>query len=310
MKIIQPVATVSKQNPDQIIFQCPGISATGDYFLETFSSGLQLLVMNMRFSQPVTLYNEASPYTIGIGFIARGRSEDFSRDSGYKISVTPGVSGYFTYVHPVDMGEKIMAGHYQRAWVIMEPETLIRLANEDEQSFAPFIDAPKHNPFHLERDRLTPTMSHTLQQIFNCPYQGKTRSFFLESKMLELMVCKLEQIKESQEKGGCRPVSLKPGDRERVHHAAKILEQQMNNPPDLHALSRAVAMCRSKLHTCFRQEFGQTPLEYLRDMRLDKAKILLEQGRCNVTEAASLVGYSNAGHFSHLFFKRYHFLPR
>ncbi|PIE74434.1 MAG: hypothetical protein CSA18_05110, partial [Deltaproteobacteria bacterium] len=51
MQTIQPIATVSEQNPGQIIFQCPGIPATGDFFLETFSSGLQLLVMNMNFSQ-------------------------------------------------------------------------------------------------------------------------------------------------------------------------------------------------------------------------------------------------------------------
>ncbi len=76
------IATVSKQNPGQILFQCPGIPATGDFFLETFSSGLQLLVRNMNFSQPVTLYNKDNTYTIGMSFIARGKSENFSRDIG------------------------------------------------------------------------------------------------------------------------------------------------------------------------------------------------------------------------------------
>ncbi|PID73928.1 MAG: hypothetical protein CSB33_01080, partial [Desulfobacterales bacterium] len=80
MQTIQPIATVSEQNPDQIIFHCPDTSAKGDFFLESFSSGLKLLVMNMNFSQPVTLYNEASPHTIGMSFIAKGKSEDFSRD--------------------------------------------------------------------------------------------------------------------------------------------------------------------------------------------------------------------------------------
>ncbi len=309
MKTIQPVATVSERNPDQILFQCPGTSAKGDFFLESFSSGLQLLVMNMDFSQPITLYNEDCPYTIGMSFIARGKSEDFSRDCGHNINVTPGISGYFTYARPVDMGEKIMAGHYQRAWVIMEPETLTRLANEDEQSFAPFIDVLKRKPFHLEADRLTPAMGNTLQQIFNCPYQGKIRSFFLESKMLELLAGKLEQIQNTQNKGGCRPSSLKPGDRERVHQAARILEQGMENPPNLSSLARAVGLSRSKFHPCFCREFGLSPLEYLRDIRLCRAKRLLEQGRCNVTEAAFMVGYSNPGYFSQLFQERYLSLP-
>ncbi len=309
MKIIQPVATVSEYNPDQILFRCPGVSAKGDFFLETFSSGLQLLVINMDFNQPVTLYNENSPHTIGMSFIARGKSEDFSRDCGHTISITPRISGYFTYAHPVDIGGKIMPGHYQRIWIIMEPETLTRLANEDEQAFAPFIDALKQKPFHLETDRLTSTMRNSLRQIFNCPYQGKTRSFFMESKMLELLACKLEQIQNSRKKGCYRSASLKPGDREKVRHAARILQQRIENPPDLASLARAVGLSRSKFHPCFCREFGMSPLEYVRDIRLCRAKKLLEQGRCNVTEAACMVGYSNPGYFSQLFQERYLFSP-
>ncbi len=259
----------------------------------------------MGFSQPVTLYNEDNTYTIGMSFIARGKSEAFSRDCGHNFFITPGISGYFTYAAPVGIGEKIMAGHYQRVWVIMEPETLTRMANEDEQAFAPFITALKHKPFHVEGDRLTPAMGNTLQQIFNCPYQGKSRSLFLESKMLELLVGKLEQMKNGQNKGGCRPAPLKPGDRERVHHAAKILEQRMENPPDLGSLAKAVGLSRSKFHPCFCREFGMSPLEYLRDIRLCRAKRLLEQGQCNVTEAAYMAGYSNPGYFSQLFQERY-----
>ncbi len=258
---------------------------------------------------PVTLYNENSPYTIGMSFIAKGKSEHFSRDCGHTVFVTPRRNGYFTYAYPVDMTEKIMAGDYQRAWIIMEPETLTRLANEDEQAFAPFIDALKHKPFYLKADRLTRAMGHTLQQIFHCPYQGKTRSFFLESKMLELLACKLEQIQNSHNKGSCRPTPLKPGDRERVRQAARILQQRMENPPDLASLARAVGLSRSKFHPCFCREFGMSPLEYVRDIRLCRAKKLLEQGRCNVTEASCMVGYSNPGYFSLLFQERYLFKP-
>ncbi len=31
MKTIQPVATVSEQNSDQILFHCPGAAVNGDY---------------------------------------------------------------------------------------------------------------------------------------------------------------------------------------------------------------------------------------------------------------------------------------
>ncbi len=56
--------------------------------------------------------------------------------------------------------------------------------------------------------------------------------------MLELLACKPEQIQNSRKKGCYRSVSLKPGDRERVRHAAKLLEQQMENPTERIAITR------------------------------------------------------------------------
>lgn len=44
---------------------------------------------------------------------------------------------------------------------------------------------------------VTPAMRSALRQIFNCPFQGKTKQIYLESKCLELITLKLEQLKQS-----------------------------------------------------------------------------------------------------------------
>ncbi len=308
MQTIHLNTTISEYNPNQILFQCPKTVGSGNFFLETFSSDLKLMVMDMNFYQPVILIKENNPYIIGMNFIGKGKSEDFCQDYKYCLPIAPKTSGYFTHTQPITISKKIFQKNYQQISIIMELNTLTKLADEDEQTFAPFVTGLKHKPFHVEENKLTPIMSNILQQIFNCPYRGKTRSLFLESKMLELMVCKLEQIKTSP-KNSCRPTSLKQKDKERVHFAAKLLEQQIENPPDLSELAKAAGLSRSKFHACFSLEFGCSPLEYLRDIRLSQAKKLLEQGSYNVTEAAYKVGYNNLGHFSRLFQKRYLALP-
>lgn len=48
-----------------------------------------------------------------------------------------------------------------------------------------------------EIGHITPAMQSALRQIFNCPFQGKTKQIYLESKCLELITLKLEQLKQS-----------------------------------------------------------------------------------------------------------------
>lgn len=60
----------------------------------------------------------------------------------------------------------------------------------------------------------------------------------------------------------------------------------------------------------FKSETGNTPIHYLIDIRLERARDILEKGQCNsIQEVASMVGYEDAYHFSKLFKKKYHVPP-
>ena len=56
----------------------------------------------------------------------------------------------------------------------------------------------------------------------------------------------------------------------------------------------------------FKSETGNTPIRHLINIRLEKAKELLENGwEGSIQEVAMQVGYDDASHFSRLFKKRY-----
>lgn len=60
----------------------------------------------------------------------------------------------------------------------------------------------------------------------------------------------------------------------------------------------------------FKSETGDTPIRHLINIRLEKAKALLEEGdNSSIQEIAGMVGYDDAYHFSKLFKKRYGFSP-
>lgn len=66
-------------------------------------------------------------------------------------------------------------------------------------------------------------------------------------------------------------------------------------------LARYVAITERYLTHCFREEMGITPTAYINRYRVKRAKLLLEQGKLNITEVAQAVGFSDGSYFSRVF---------
>lgn len=74
----------------------------------------------------------------------------------------------------------------------------------------------------------------------------------------------------------------------------------------------AAKMYLSPYYICriFKSETGDTPIDYLIRLRMEKAKALLEEDPSqSIQEVAAGVGYEDAYHFSKLFKKRYGISP-
>ena len=80
--------------------------------------------------------------------------------------------------------------------------------------------------------------------------------------------------------------------------------EHYNEDINLERLSREFAMSSSHLSRSFYQSFRVSPINYLIDYRLSKAKDLLIFTDKPVYEIAASVGYENVYHFSNLFSKR------
>lgn len=60
----------------------------------------------------------------------------------------------------------------------------------------------------------------------------------------------------------------------------------------------------------FREYTGKSPIEYRNDIRLKNAKIMLQSGEYNVSEAAERSGFSNLSFFIRLYKKKYGYTPK
>lgn len=90
----------------------------------------------------------------------------------------------------------------------------------------------------------------------------------------------------------------------RVDKALKQIHSNFRDPIDVDKLAGIVNMSPSAFHRAFKEVTASSPIQYLKKIRLDRARTLLAEQGIRVNEAALEVGYESSSQFSREF-KRY-----
>lgn len=190
--------------------------------------------------------------------------------------------------------------------VVIHPQLFATFIPEDLSLSSINLASPFPSEFnlvgHTSASMLTP-----LQQILNCPYDGTIKKTYLESKALELIALKLNQVSESRLYP--EDVSLKADDIERIYLAKEILLDNMENPPSLITLAKQAGLNDFKLKRGFRQIFGTTVFGCLRQHRMEQAQRLLESYDLSISQVSQSVGYASPSQFSAAFKKAFGYSP-
>lgn len=96
---------------------------------------------------------------------------------------------------------------------------------------------------------------------------------------------------------------------QRIAAAKVFIDDNYQEDIDLEQISKQAFLSRFHFHRLFRQVYKKTPLQYITQKRLDKAKNLLSENK-PVTEVCNEVGFESIGSFSVLFKKEIGFAPQ
>lgn len=96
---------------------------------------------------------------------------------------------------------------------------------------------------------------------------------------------------------------------QRVHVVIHLMKGELRRVPSLTDLAASVNLSPSRMRHLFKSETGETPAQYLKRMRMQKAAELLATTFYSVKEIMSRVGLQNESHFTHDFKRAYGLTP-
>ena len=97
---------------------------------------------------------------------------------------------------------------------------------------------------------------------------------------------------------------------ERVVTAKMYIDDNFHESLDLDQISRQAFLSRFHFHRLFTRIYRKTPHQHLTNIRLQRAKALLEKEGISITQVCSAVGFESLGSFSTLFRKHHGYAPQ
>ena len=220
---------------------------------------------------------------------------------------TPGLALSFYADEQVEFVHTISEKKALKCLVIVTAiRNLEKLPNQEGELFSQLLHqlvAPSDHFVGGPRFYMTPSMLHIVEQVFQIPYEGKTKMMFYRSQMTALLSHYFGQLAKMSES------SISQTEREKLFEAKEILSRNLETPPSLSELSRQIGLNSFKLKKNFKALFGVPVFKYLQNQRLSKAHELLRGQELSVQEVAWNVGYDSLSSFSNAFSQKYGYRP-
>ncbi|MGB3617207.1 MAG: AraC family transcriptional regulator [Catalinimonas sp.] len=300
---------------DEVILQLPDVHGTGTLRGINFQNGLGLLLFDCTFHDDFAFrYRQDADHPLRCMFCLEGEMMHL-HDPRHRVQYTllPLLGSVTCSVAASEQEFRIAAAtpikiavleinrkaYYEKIACDLDtlPESL-RDVFEDIESESSFL---YQGYYSLQ-------VAETVRQMFEAPYEGVARKAFVESRCLELFSHQVQQYNDDQ-LGSRRQVVLRQHDVSKLRLAREALLEDLRNPPTIPQLALRVGINEQKLKSGFKSLFQTTINQYLRDHRLERARLLLAEGTRNVEETMHEIGYVNRGYFARRFKEKYGVLP-
>lgn len=153
----------------------------------------------------------------------------------------------------------------------------------------------------------TMNMMHCIHDLLNCPYTGELRRIYYDALVKELLIMVLYETATRPLRKTIRFASKEV---ETLYELKNYLLTNMDKPLNLEQLAKIYNATPRTLKRRFFTLFGIKLYNFLLDMRMKQASLLLLETNTSIEHIAALAGYQSFANFSTAFKKYYGHSPK
>jgi len=307
-------ATVETDCSESIL-NIPSTAGEGSFIGFSFNNGMDLLTINVQLKKDLILNFEPNDNPpLSFQFCLEGSMVHIFNNGQMRYQLTPLFGAITSTPEGKSQCFKIPAFQKIAVTMLLFDRSLYqeKLACELEKmpdKLEAIFSAQTHSPSFLYQTNYSISIGECINTIVQNDYEGLVRSTFIEAKSLELLSLQIKQFKDDENPIG-KQVLMRNFDIEKIREAKSLLVQDLSKHTTIPELAKRVGINQQKLKQGFKAIYDKTIFNYLRDERLNAAKMLIIDGSYSISDIAGRVGYSNKGHFAKRFKEKFGVRPK
>lgn len=304
----QVVFTSERYTDLHFRFEEPGLIS--GFVKSVNTPGMQLTEFFFDADHPIQLFEEETKETAESVFVLDGESESSFCNVSSSLCFK---KNHHNFQYNQHFGGKHTIGSsgFQALTITYDLNFLKQLLQNDDDStigqLARCLYSQKTYLANSKALSFQGRLAEVIDNIRRCPFTGVTRYLFLESKMMELFVLQMQQVQANT--GFKYDQRWSTIDREKLYAVKDYIENAYLEGFNLKDLTYKFGLNEFKLKKGYKEFFQTTVFGHVHQLRMQKAKILLQQKTMNVSEAAFFIGYDNVSSFCTEFKKRFGCTP-
>lgn len=146
------------------------------------------------------------------------------------------------------------------------------------------------------------------EQLINPPgFEPLLAKLYMESRVIGVVAEAFGLLSAGGSTGG--RAMLSQAERKRLRRAEELL-LDFKSAPSIETVAAGTGVSVNTLQRLFHAAYGASVFHYIRERRLEQARLALETEGLPIAQAAYIAGYTSAANFSTAFKRRYGFTPK
>ncbi|MRT17653.1 helix-turn-helix transcriptional regulator [Vitellibacter sp. q18] len=134
--------------------------------------------------------------------------------------------------------------------------------------------------------------------------------FLWEGIFYQLFGLKLLQLIREKKEGNLNLSGFSPWEMEQIRLVSEEIIENPGREYSIESLCKKSGLGPNKLQKGFREMFGRSVINYIRDIRLEKSVELLRNSNFTISEIVYDIGLKNRSYFSKIFKQKYRLSPK